>query len=117
MTVVPHQVNRLVIEVAGTFDDFRGRYEEAVPPIDPATISGFVERQVAWDEVVAATEAAAPHGFLIYWSLEMALMTLAGDQGSCVTYLMGNHTIAERMDRHDPVAILYATLRTVTAAP
>ncbi len=116
MSVVPHQVNRLLIDVTGTFDDFHARYEEAVPRIDPAAISAFVERRAAWDEVVAATEAAAPHGFLIYWSLGMTLMTLAGDQGSCVTYLMGNHTIAERMYRHDPAAMLYAPLRTVICA-
>jgi hypothetical protein len=116
MTHVPHEVNRLMIEVAATFDDFRARYEEAVPRIDPSFIPGFVERQAAWDEVVAATEAAAPHGFLIYWSLDMRLMALAGDPGSCVTYLMGNHTIAERMYRHDQAAMLYVPLRTVICA-
>jgi hypothetical protein len=116
MSLVPHQVNRLVIEVAGTFENFRARYEEAVPALDPATIPGFVEREAAWDEVVAATEAAAPHGFLIYWSLDMRLMALAGDQGSCVTYLMGNHTIAERMYRHDQATMLYVPLRTVICA-
>jgi hypothetical protein len=116
MSLVPHQVNRLAIEVAGTFDDFRARYEEAVPALDPAVIPGFVEREAAWDEVVAATEAAAPHGFLLYWSLDMKLMALAGDQGSCVTYLMGNHTIAERMYRHDQATMLYVPLRTVICA-
>jgi hypothetical protein len=116
MSVVPHQVNRLVVEVTGSFDDFRARYEEAVPTLDPAFIPGFVEREAAWDEVVAATEAAAPHGFLVYWSLDMRLMALAGDQGSCVTYLMGNHTIAERMYRHDQAAMLYVPLRTVIRA-
>jgi hypothetical protein len=116
MNLVPHQLNRLVIEVAGTFDDFRRRYEEAVPALDPAAIPGFVEREASWDEVVAATGAAAPHGFLIYWSLDMRLMALAGDQGSCVTYLMGNHTIAERMYRHDQAAMLYVPLRTVICA-
>ncbi len=116
MSVVPHHVNRLVIEVAGTFDEFRGRYEEAVPVLDPAVIPGFVERQAGWDEVVAATQAAAPHGFLIYWSLDMRLMALAGDHGSCVNYLMGNHTIAERMYRHDEAAMLYVPLRTVICA-
>jgi hypothetical protein len=116
MSLAPHNVNQLGIEVPGTFDDFRGRYEEAVPALDPAAIPGFVEREATWDEVVAWTEAAAPHGFLIYWSLDMKLMALAGDQGSCVTYLMGNHTIAERMYRHDQVAMLYVPLRTVICA-
>jgi hypothetical protein len=116
MSTISHEVNRLDIEVAGAFDDFRARYEALVPRIDPAAIPGFVERQTPWDEVVAATEAAAPHGFLIYWSLDMRLMALAGDQGSCVTYLMGNHTIAERMYRHDQAAMLYVPLRTVICA-
>ena len=116
MNLVPHQVNRLVIEVAGSFDDFRARYEAAVPALDPAVIPGFVQREAPWDEVVAATEAAAPHGFLIYWSLDMRLMALAGDPGSCVTYLMGNHTIAERMYRHDQAAMLYVPLRVVICA-
>jgi uncharacterized protein (DUF302 family) len=34
----------------------------------------------------------------------------------CVEYLMGNHTIAERMFRHDPAAMLHAPLRTVIYA-
>ena len=59
------------------------------------------------------TEAAAPHGFLIYWCSDVTpLMALAGDGGRCVQYLMGNHTIAERMYRHDPAVMLYASLRT-----
>jgi len=40
-------------------------------------------------------------------------MRLAGNAGSCTTYLMGNHTIAQRMYTHDPAVILYAPLRTV----
>jgi hypothetical protein len=40
-------------------------------------------------------------------------MALADDEGRCVQYLMGNHTIAERMYRHDPAVMLYAPLRTV----
>ena len=68
MTVVPHTVNRLVIEVAGSLDEFRARFEEAVPQIDPSAIPDFVGRRAPWDEVVAAAAEAAPHGFLIYWS-------------------------------------------------
>jgi hypothetical protein len=61
-------------------------------------------------------EEAASHAFLIYWSLDMSLMAPAGNQGSCLTYLMGNHTIAERMYRHDQAAMLYVPLRTVICA-
>jgi hypothetical protein len=39
-------------------------------------------------------------------------MRLAGDTGSCTTYLMGNHTVAQRMYTHDPAVALYAPLRT-----
>ena len=60
------------------------------------------------------TEAAASHGFLLYWRSDVTpVMALAGDRGRCVQYLMGNHTIAERMYRHDPAVMLYAPLRTV----
>ena len=52
--------------------------------------------------------------FLIYWSSDVTpLVALAGDRGRCVQYLMGNHTIAERMYRHEPAVMLYAPLRTV----
>jgi hypothetical protein len=112
MSVVPHRVNRLVIEVAGGFDEFRARFEEAVPQIGPSVIPDFIERRAPWDEVVAAAAEAAPHGFLIYWTAAATeLMALAGDRGSCVSYLMGNHTIAERMYRHNPAVMLYAPLR------
>jgi uncharacterized protein (DUF302 family) len=39
-------------------------------------------------------------------------MSLAGDCGRCVEYLMGNHTIAEKMYRYNPAILLYAPLRT-----
>jgi hypothetical protein len=38
-------------------------------------------------------------------------MSLAGDPARCTAYLMGNHTIAEQMYRHDPSVMLYAPLR------
>ncbi|HET9001468.1 MAG TPA: DUF302 domain-containing protein [bacterium] len=113
MRVIPHQVNRLVIEVTDPFEAFRQRYEDAVPQFDRERFAGLVLKRAGWDEVLAVTEAAAPHGFLIYWSSDVTpLMALAGDGGRCVQYLMGNHTIAERMYRHDPAVMLYAPLRT-----
>jgi len=45
------------------------------------------------------------------------LMSLAGDDASCTSYLMGNHTIAERVFRHEPAAILYAPLHTAIWGP
>jgi hypothetical protein len=39
-------------------------------------------------------------------------MRLAGDTWRCASYLMGNHTIAQRMYHHHPGIMLYAPLRT-----
>jgi len=41
---------------------------------------------------------------------------LAGNTTRCTAYLMGNHTIAEQMYRHDPAVMLYVPLRTVIYA-
>jgi hypothetical protein len=58
-------------------------------------------------------DSVAANGFLIYWRSDIhRVMRLAGDKARCFAYLMGNHTIAERMFRHDPRAMLYAPLRT-----
>jgi hypothetical protein len=40
-------------------------------------------------------------------------MAGSGSDWKCTAYLMGNQVIAERMFRHDPVAMLYAPLRVV----
>ncbi|MGP4016249.1 DUF302 domain-containing protein [Saccharopolyspora sp. 5N708] len=69
--------------------------------------------RASWDTVLTAAEENAPHGFMRFWCTDVGgLMQLAGNPGSCATYLMGNHTIAERMYRHDPAVMLYAPLRT-----
>ncbi|MDX2647046.1 hypothetical protein PV341_26470 [Streptomyces sp. PA03-1a] len=50
---------------------------------------------------------------MIYWKFDaQPLFGVAGDQARCTEYLMGNHTIAERMYRHDAGALMYAPLRT-----
>jgi hypothetical protein len=40
-------------------------------------------------------------------------MRLAGDTAKGTFYLMGNHTIAERMYRHKPAVMLYAPVHTM----
>jgi hypothetical protein len=113
VTAVAHEVVRLSIDTGLPFDDFRTSYEHAVPVFDFARFSGLASEQASWDTILAATAENAPHGFIRYWNSDVAsLMRLAGDTGSCTTYLMGNHTIAQRMYTHDPAAILYAPLRT-----
>lgn len=109
----PHEVNRLAIAAGEPFEAFRARYEAAVPVFDADRFERFVEDNADWNTVLRATEEAAPHDFLVYWSGDFApLLHLAGDRWRCVEYLMGNHAIAQRMFRHDPAILLYAPLRT-----
>jgi hypothetical protein len=108
-----HQVVRLVFDTGQPYEQFRARYEEAVPSVDSKRLAEFAQRGTPWPEVVADADASAPHGFLIYWRSDLTpLMSLAGDPALCTAYLMGNHTIAEQMFRHDPSVMLYAPLRT-----
>jgi hypothetical protein len=110
---VPHEVHRLTIDVGAPFDEFRARYEHAVPPLDAARLDALKAAAADWQAILRAAADNAPHGFIVYWSYDATpLMRLAGNSRRCVEYLMGNHTIAERMYRHDPAIMLYAPLRT-----
>jgi hypothetical protein len=111
--IVQHPVRRITIQVNATFDEFRSRYETAVPVFQRERFAGLVEKQASWQDILDATADNAPHDFILYWSSDFtALMRLAGDRGRCVEYLMGNHTIAQRMYRYNPAILLYAPLRT-----
>jgi hypothetical protein len=113
VSTVQRSVTRLTIDLESTFEDFRRRYEEAVPPNPDDRVRELVTRQASWQEMLDLVDAIAPYGFLIYGTTDAGpVMRLAGDQWSSVAYLMGNHTIAERMFRHEPSVMLYAPLRT-----
>ena len=106
---IVHQVHRLSVDVGVSFYDFRARYEQAVPVFDAARLAKVTD----WDTVLQVASETAPNGFFVYWQADVTpLMRLAGDQSRCVEYLMGNHTIAQRMFHHDPAVMLYAPLRT-----
>jgi hypothetical protein len=110
---ISHQVDRLMVRIDDSFDGFRHRYEQAVPVFQSARFDSLVERGVDWQTILEATAENAPHDFIRYWSHDFtSLMCLAGDRGRCVEYLMGNHTIAEKMYRYNPAILLYAPLRT-----
>jgi hypothetical protein len=114
---IPHTVVRWSIDTGATFPDFRARFEAAVPELDLGRLARLREQSADWLEVTQAAEENAPHGFMRFWSTDVgATMRLAGDRGDCASYLMGNHTIAERMYRHDPAVMLYAPLRTAIHA-
>jgi hypothetical protein len=108
-----HQVDRLTVQIDDSFDGFRDRYERAVPVFQSERFDALVQHGVDWQTILDATADNAPHDFILYWSHDFtSLMSLAGDRGRCVEYLMGNHTIAERMYRSNPAILLYAPLRT-----
>ena len=110
---ISHQVDRLTIQIGDTFDGFRNRYEQAVPVFQSERFESLIERGVDWQTVLEATAENATHDFILYWSHDFtSLMRLAGDGGRCVEYLMGNHTIAQKMYRYNPAILLYAPLRT-----
>jgi Domain of unknown function DUF302 len=114
ITTNSHQVHRLAIAVGAGYDEFRGHYEESVPSLDTDRHDALVPEGADWDTILRAAAENAPHDFIRYWTIDAgALMRLAGDSPRCSSYLMGNHTIAERMYRHDPAIMLYAPLRTV----
>jgi uncharacterized protein (DUF302 family) len=103
-------VRRLTINIDAPFDDFRARYEEAVPFYD---LTSRLPQFTNWDAVVADAEQAAPdRGFLRFATIDASPgFAIAGHKARAVIYLMGNHTIAETMYRHDPGILLYAPLR------
>lgn len=54
---------------------------------------------------------------MVYATIDaLPLLGLAGHTTKAVEYLLGNHTIAETMFRHDPRALLYAPLRVLVYA-
>jgi hypothetical protein len=113
ITTHPHEVHRLAVAVGTGFDDFRERYEQSVPTLDTERYTALVRERADWDSVLRAAAENAPHNFIRYWTSDVgSLMRLAGDSPRCSSYLMGNHTIAERMYRHNPAVMLYAPLRT-----
>jgi hypothetical protein len=112
-TIIDHQVRRLAVPVGEGFDDFRDRFEQSVPRFDAERFEALEREGAGWEAVLRATAENAPHDFIRYHTSDVgSLMRLAGDPPRCSSYLMGNHTIAERMYRHDPGVMLYAPLRT-----
>ena len=107
-TINTRTVRRLVIDVED-FDDFRARYEDAAPAYD---LAARIPQLADWDEVQKDVDAVAPYGFVRYATIDATpVFSVAGHKARSVIYLMGNHTIAETMYRHDPAIMLYAPLR------
>jgi hypothetical protein len=114
ISTVRYSVSRFTVPAGQTPAKFRSRYEEAVPPLPAEQVAELVQRQAPWQDMLDLVAAAAPYGFLIYYKANAGpLVRLAGDRASGIGYLMGNHTIMERMFRYEPAVLLYAPLHTV----
>jgi hypothetical protein len=108
--VVEHSSRRLVVALPGTYGKVRSRYETLVPEVD----SGRFYQMASWQATLDLAEINAPHGFMRYNRMDVtALMASSPSYWQATQYLMGNHTIAERMFRHDPSVMLHAPLRTL----
>lgn len=113
VSAVRYSVSRLTIAVGVTPGEFRSRYEQAVPPFPADQVADLVRRRAPWQDMLDLVTAAAPLGFFIFYKNDVdAVVRLAGDQSSGVSYLMGNNTVMERMFRHEPAILLYAPLHT-----
>ena len=115
--VAPHTMNRIDISTGVEFDEFRAAFEKAAPPFDPDSVRRIADRGGTWDDVLAAAAVNAPNELMVYATIDaLPLLSLAGHSTKAVEYLLGNHTIAETMFRHDPRALLYAPLRVLVYA-
>jgi Domain of unknown function DUF302 len=109
-SAVDHSDRRLLIALPETYDAAREHYETLVPAADPARFHDLT----SWRAVLKLVKIQAPHGFMRYAQVDITpLMAQSPSPWKATQYLMGNHTIAERMFRHDPRVMLYAPLRTL----
>ena len=116
-SVDPHTMNRVDVATGIAFDEFIAAFEKAAPPFDPVPTAEIVDRGGSWDEVLAAVAINAPNDLMVYAKIDaLPLFSVAGHTTKAVEYLLGNHTIAETMFRHDPRALLYAPLRVLVHA-
>jgi Domain of unknown function DUF302 len=110
---VDHPSRRLIVALPQPYDDARELYETLVPEEDSARFF----QMASWQATLELAEINAPHGFMRYYRSDITA-AMAGSQSlwKATHYLMGNHTIAERMFRHEPSVMLHAPLRTVIYA-
>jgi hypothetical protein len=111
--LIDHPSRRLVISLPLLYDEARAQYETLVPEVD----HGRFFQLATWQATLELAEINAPHGFMRYYRGDVtALMAGSQSMWKATQYLMGNHTIAERMFRHDPSVMLHAPLRTLLYA-
>src|ERR1700752_5362037 len=110
---IDHPDRRLLIALPEPYDLAREHYETLVPEVDSARFF----QMASWQATLDLAEINAPHGFMRYARGDVtAQMASSPSFWKATQYLMGNHTIAERMFRHEPSVMLHAPLRTLLYA-
>ncbi|OBI14287.1 hypothetical protein A5714_14055 [Mycobacterium sp. E2462] len=103
-----HVIRRLQVPLGRPFADAITDFERVVPPIDPARFQALD----SWEANLRLADTEAPLGLMRFGSIDvLAYLRTSGTDRPGVEYLAGNHTIAERMYRHEPATMLYAPLR------
>ena len=111
--MIEHPARRLLIALTEPYEAAREHYETLVPVVDSAHFSQLG----SWEAVLEFAAINAPHHFMRYATMDdTKTMALSSSSWNATAYLMGNHTIAERMFRHDPSVMLHAPLRTLLYA-
>jgi Domain of unknown function DUF302 len=112
-TAVDHPSRRLIVHLPRPYDEARELYETLVPEVDRARFSQMAN----WQATLELAEINAPQGFMRYYRTDVtAAMAGPASLWKATEYLMGNHTIAERVFRNDPDVMLHAPLRTLLYA-
>jgi uncharacterized protein (DUF302 family) len=107
-TCTEHSIRRLHVALGRPYEDAIADFERVVPPIEPERFQALE----SWEDNLALSDAIAPLGLMRFASIDVqAYMRTSGSDRPGTEYLAGNHTIAERMYRHEPAAMLYAPLR------
>jgi hypothetical protein len=105
-----HPSRRLTVTLPHSYDSAVAEYERLVPEFPAAAFAACA----TWQDHLDLVATAAPHHFMRYHQMAMPpLMSVSGATWQATQYLMGNHTIAARMFRHDPAVMLHAPLRTL----
>jgi hypothetical protein len=111
--VAEHRSRRLIVHLPQLYDQARELYETLVPEVDSARFGQMAN----WQATMELAEINAPHGFMRYYRSDVtAAMAGSVSFWKATEYLMGNHTIAERMFHLDPAVMLHAPLRTLLYA-
>ena len=103
-----HVIRRWHLPLGRGYDEAVADFERVVPAIEPQRFQTLD----SWQDNIALFDALAPLGLMRFAAIDVqAYMRTSATGRRGIEYLAGNHTIAERMYRHEPAAMLYAPLR------